>query len=287
MKIILLTRFHSQNAVSGFMSRLLSEAVALGHVLQLINPDEVVLQFGGQPGVPGGAFPIQFPVLWQGSAFPEADLVIPLCRWNDTHTWQVAETLQAVGRRVVLHNKIPLGDNVTMARLMARWGLPIPRSWVLAQPVQAAIVLPELKFPCLMRSRYGGAGRKLIVAQHSGEVFGYAEQLCRGGQSVMIQDLPEPLGEDIRALVIGEVVAVAVRRIAPEGFVRPRENGNSRVNVVELTPKETELMAGAARMYGGTFCAVSLLRTQQGPVLLEVSRAPVLAEMEMASKLNL
>lgn len=280
MKIIFLTRFHSHHTQSGFMTRMAEEAVARGHELKIINPAEVVLRFGGtvEPS---------FPVSHNGGSFPEADLVLPSARWDDTHTWQIVEALQSWGRNVATHNRVPLGDHVTMMRLFSRRGIPAPRTWVLSQAEQVGIILPELVFPCLMRSRYGGSGRKLIVVEHSGEAFTHAQQLSISGQPFVMQDLPQPLGEDIRILVVGEKIEAAIHRTAPEGFVRPRESGNRHVSRVELTGDEMRVALAAAQLYGGPFCTVSLLRSQTGPVLLEVARAPTLEEMENATGQNL
>lgn len=280
MKIIFLTRFHSHHAQSGFMARLAEEAMARGHELLIVNPAEVVLHFSGT------AAP-SFPVSWNGEPFPDADLILPSARWDDSHTWQIVETLQSWGKNVATHNRVPLGDHVTMMRLFARRGIPAPRTWVLSQAEQVGIILSELTFPCLMRSRYGGSGRKLIVVQHSGEAFTHAQQLSISGQPFVLQDLPQPLGEDIRILVVGEGIAAAIHRTAPDGFVRPREAGNRHITRIELTPEETKVAISAAQLYGAPFCTVSLLRTAAGPMLLEVARAPTLDEMEGATGHNL
>jgi ribosomal protein S6--L-glutamate ligase len=280
MHIILLTRFHSNHSNSAFTSRLAEESVKAGHQLTIINPAEVVLKFMGSRAS-------DFPVFYNNKPFPEADLILPSARWDDTHNWQVAETLQAWQRPVVLHNRVPLGDHVTMARLYARRQIPSPRTWVLSQPMQLAIVLPEIRFPCIMRSRYGGAGRRLAVVQHSGEIYSLAEQLSNIGQPFMIQDLPEPVGEDIRVLVIGDKIGAAIHRRGPEGFVRPRESGNTHVYEAELTDEERKIVLAAAELYGAPFCTVSIVRTDKGSLLLEVARAPTLDEMEGATKHNL
>lgn len=280
MHIILLTRFHSHHSNSAFTNRLVEEAVKAGHKLTIINPADVVLKFTGSRAS-------DFPVFYNGQPFPEADLILPSARWDDAHSWQVAETLQAWQRPAVLHNRVPLGDHVTMARLYARRQIPAPRTWVLSQPMQLAIVLPEIRFPCIMRSRYGGAGRRLAVVQHSGEAYSLAEQLSNIGQPFMIQDLPEPIGQDIRTLVVGERIAAAVHRRGPEGYVRPRESGNSHIYEAQLSPEESKVVLAASELYGAPFCTVSIVRTEQGPLLLEVARAPTLDELEEATHKNL
>ncbi len=278
MKLVFLTRFHSQNGMGGqhaLKQRLVDAALAHGHELQIINPAEVVLDFNSSHGA--------IPVRWRGQPYPTVDLTLPMARWDDQHIWQVVDTLQSWGQPIAAHQRLPLGDHVTMARLLARRNIPAPRSWVLGSAEQIRVIMNELVFPVLMRSRYGGTGRKVAVVQHSGEAYSFAAQLAAGGQSFLVQDLPFPLGEDIRALVIGNRVEVALHRTAPLGFVRPKEDGNPKATLTKLSDAETELALAAAKLYGAPFCAVNLLRTAQGPQLLELSRVPTLNELERTS----
>lgn len=277
MKLVFLTRFHSQQGQHGqhaLGQRLIQAALAKGHELQIINPADILLEFGERNG--------NFPVRWRGQVYPRVDLTLPMARWDDSHTWQVAETLQNWGHPISLHQRLPLGDHITMARLLARRNIAAPRSWVLSQADQIGMIIPILEFPILMRSRYGGTGRRVVVVQHTGEAYNHADYLAKGGQPFLVQDLPQPLGQDVRVLIVGNRVAAALQRQAPPGFVRPREDGNHRVTTTTLTEAEENLALAAARMYGAPFCAVSLLRSGRGPLLLEVSRVPTLAEFEHA-----
>ncbi len=278
MKLVFLTRFHSQHGAheaNPLGQRLVQAALAQGHELQIINPADVVLEFASR-----GA---EFPVKWRGQAYPRVDLTLPMARWDDTHSWQIAETLHSWGHAIALHQRLPLGDNITMARLLARRNIPSPRSWVLSSPDQLGIIIPELHFPVLMRSRYGGSGRKVAVVAHSGEAYSHAHQLAVGGQPFLVQDLPQPLGEDLRILIVGNRVVASVQRQAPAGFVRPKEDGNARVTPTKLSAAEEALALNIFRMYGAPFCAINLLRTPQGPMFLDVSRVPTLTELEMAT----
>lgn len=288
MRFIILTRFHSQHTQGEFVLRMATAAAEMGHSLSIVNPADIILDFSRAPApMPGSASLPHSPVRWRELPFPAADLILPIARWDDEYTWQIVETLRAWGQPVYPHNRIPLGDSITMARLFARRGIPAPRSWVLSAADHMTVILPEITFPCIIRSRHGGRGRNLHIAQHSGEALELAYKYANVGQPFLVQDLPQPWGEDLRVLIIGNKVAAAVHRTAPTGFVRPREAGNLKSTPVELTEAETRLAIQAADIYNAPFCAVSILRAQHGPLLLEVARAPVLSEIESATGLNL
>jgi glutathione synthase/RimK-type ligase-like ATP-grasp enzyme len=75
----------------------------------------------------------------------------------------------------------------------------------------------------------------------------------------------------------------ALARTAPAGFVRPKEAGNTDVRTTTLNAEEERVALAAARLYGASFCAVSLLRTNEGPLMMELSRVPTLIEFESAT----
>jgi glutathione synthase/RimK-type ligase-like ATP-grasp enzyme len=289
MRFIILTRFHSQHAQGEFVIRLAAAANELGHSFNIINPADIYMDFsrGIMPQAGGSSSLPDCPVRWKELQFPASDLVLPIARWDDDYTWQIVETLRAWGQPVFPNNRIPLGDSVTMARLFTRRGIPTPRTWVLTQADQFTVIQPELSFPCLLRSRHGGSGRQFSIAQHSGEGMELATKFSQAGQPFVVQDLPQPWGEDVRILMVGSRVMASVLRRAPVGFVRPRESGNLGASLVELTDEEVLLAQQAAAIYSAPFCTVSILRTPTGPLMLEVSRAPVLSEMEAVTGLNL
>lgn len=280
MHLVLLTRFHSRHVDSAFVRRLMEEADRLGHTLLVINPQDVTLEFSNNNGL--------LPIKWRGSPFPPADIILPVARWDDSATWQIAEALKAWHQPILMDGlRVPMGDHVTVARMMARYAIPAPRSWVLNHPKQLEMVMADITFPCLLRSRFGGSGRRLLVIQHSGEAMAAAREISKEFESFVVQELPPPQGVDVRVLVAGNKVLAAVERIAPPGFVRPRETGNTIVTATALSPREEEIALKTAEMYGVSFCAINLLRTAEGPLMLEVSTAPTLSEMEQATRQNL
>lgn len=282
MHICLLTRFHSRHQGGSFLARLATAAQDQGHTVAMINPGDCAIKFietGGNT----------CPVLWNGQSFPQADLILPYARSNDTFTWQLAETLRSWGQPVATHTHVPLSDSVTMARLFARRNISTPRSWVLDSEAQFTVILPELTFPCVIRSRTGGRGRQVTMANHTGEAYDMVRRFCQAGQPFLVQELPQPWGQDVRVMVVGNRIVAAVRRQALEGFSRPRETANRQVEEVTLTEMEQRVALTAAQIYGAPFCAVSLLRPATGgdPLLLEVSCAPLLEEVEQVTHIDI
>ncbi len=281
MRFCLLTRFHSHHSNSSFVRRLQAEAEAAGHEFILLNPADLALTFGGD------AKPSDCPVYMKGEPIPDFDLIHYALRWDDEHTWNVVEALRDYGRPVLPLQRIPLGDSITMARLFSRAGVRTPRTWVLGDGAQLPIILPELSFPCLFRVRKGQQGRRLYQANHAGEAVQIADSLSHDGHSFMVQDITPPTGVDVRVFMAGSKVIAAVERVAPMSYIRPGEENNLKVAPTHLTPAEVKLVQTAMRIYNAPYAAVSFLRREAGdPVLLEVSRAPTLTEVETVTGIN-
>ena len=277
MRFCLLTRFHTNHGQSAFAKRLVDEAAAMGHSFELVNPVEISVQYSSLEGA----------VQWQGKPFPAFDLVHYALRWDDDHTWGVVETLRGLGYTVIPPHRIPMGDSITMTRLFARNNIATPRTWVFNSVEQLAIVLGELPFPCLFRVRRGSQGRRVFIAEHTGEAMQLAQTLSSNGYPFMVQEILAPTGTDIRAFVVGNTVAAAIERMAPPGYIWPREDGNARATAVQLTAAEQSLVTSAAKVYNAPYAAVSLVRREgHPPALLELSRAPTLGEVERTTGVN-
>ena len=277
MQIALLTRFQNAGDGSSFVTRLDEESQRLGHQFVFLNPREVAVSLHGQnPQIFNGKTPLHVP-----------DVFHYALRWDDQHGFEIVSAFESFNTCKVLPSvRAPLGDSITMARLFTREGLTPPKAWVLADPSQISLMQNELTYPCLIKVRRGAQGRQAYVAQHVGEVERVAEKLALEGYSFMLQPVVGPVGEDVRAFVLGDAVAAAVSRTAPEGYLRPLEEGNSRITPTTLSEYERQTVCKIAKLYGAAYAAVDFVRTENGPSLVEVVRTPSFEETEQTTQIN-
>lgn len=279
MDICLLTSFHSFHSRSSFIHRLAEEGQKLGARLHLVNPTEVTLESNSGKTT----------VLYQGRPLPKYHLTHYALRWDDDHTWSIVEELNAQHYITLPVQRMPLGDSITMARLFAKHGIKTPRTWVLAQAGQVPLIMQDLSFPCMFRVRRGQKGRSVYKVHHMGEALSLAEQLSRNKLGLVVQELLEPTGVDTRAVVVGGKIIAAVDRKAANDYLRPAEDRNAEAIPTTLTKEESTLVLAAAHLYQAPYAAVNFLRRGVGhpPMLLDVSRAPALSEVEAATRQNI
>jgi ribosomal protein S6--L-glutamate ligase len=106
-------------------------------------------------------------------------------------------------------------------------------------------------------------------------------------QNVLIQRfVKESKGRDIRALVVGDRVVAAMRRVARGDEFRSNLHRGGRVEAVELDPEYEQTAVRSAQIMGLRVAGVDMLEGKRGPLVMEVNSSPGLEGIETATKLD-
>ena len=102
--------------------------------------------------------------------------------------------------------------------------------------------------------------------------------------NILVQEfIKEADSTDIRALVIGDKVVAAMKRQGPPGEFRSNLHRGGLGEKVRITPQERSAAVRAARTLGLNVCGVDLLRSKNGPLVLEVNSSPGIEGLEKAT----
>lgn len=105
--------------------------------------------------------------------------------------------------------------------------------------------------------------------------------------NILVQEfIKEAGGADIRAFVVGGRVVAAMSRQAPPGEFRSNLHRGGVAEKVKLSPEERSTATRAARTLGLNVAGVDLLRSNHGPVVIEVNSSPGLEGIERATGLD-
>ena len=99
-----------------------------------------------------------------------------------------------------------------------------------------------------------------------------------------IFDLKDANGADIRCFVIGDKVVASMMRQAKEGEFRSNIHRGGSASLIRITPEERSTAVRAAKTMGLNVCGVDILRSNHGPVVMEVNSSPGLEGIEKATK---
>jgi len=95
--------------------------------------------------------------------------------------------------------------------------------------------------------------------------------------------IQEAGGADIRCFVIGDKVVAAMKRQAKEGEFRSNLHRGGNASLIRITPEERSTAVRAARIMGLNVAGVDVLRSNHGPLVMEVNSSPGLEGIEAAT----
>ena len=95
--------------------------------------------------------------------------------------------------------------------------------------------------------------------------------------------IKEAGGADIRCFVVGGKVVAAMKRQGKEGEFRSNLHRGGSATLERLTPLERATAVRAAKIMGLNVCGVDLLRSDRGPLVMEVNSSPGLEGIEKTS----
>jgi len=153
-------------------------------------------------------------------------------------------------------------------------------------------VLPAIRrvggAPVIIKLLEGTQGIGVMLAPDAKTAEAMLETLQSARQNVLLQKfVAESKGRDIRALVVGDQVVAAIRRVAQGDEFRSNVHRGGTAEPVELTEEYERVAVQAAQIMGLRFAGVDLLEGNDGPLILEVNSSPGLEGIETATELDI
>jgi ribosomal protein S6--L-glutamate ligase len=130
----------------------------------------------------------------------------------------------------------------------------------------------------------GTQGIGVVLAETQKAAESVVEAFFGLRANIMIQEfIKEAGGSDIRCFVIGDRVVAAMMRHAKEGEFRSNLHRGGTASLIKITPEERSTAVRAARIMGLNVAGVDILRSNHGPVVMEVNSSPGLEGIEGAT----
>jgi ribosomal protein S6--L-glutamate ligase len=141
--------------------------------------------------------------------------------------------------------------------------------------------------PVVIKLLEGTQGIGVILAPQVKVAEAIIETLHSTKQNVLIQKfIAESRGRDIRALVVGDRVVAAMRRVADGDEFRSNVHRGGRVEPVTLDPVYEQTAVRSAQIMGLRVAGVDMLESDEGPLVMEVNSSPGLQGIEAATNLD-
>ena len=201
----------------------------------------------------------------------------------------------AVLRQFEMMNVFPLNESVALTRsrdklrsaqLLARKGIGMPITGFAHNPDDIDDLLKIVNgAPLVIKLLEGTQGIGVVLAETQKAAESVVQAFMGLKANIMVQEfIKEAGGADIRCLVVGGKVVASMKRQGPEGEFRSNLHRGGNASLIRLTPEERSTAVRAAQIMGLEVCGVDLLRSNHGPVVMEVNSSPGLEGIEGASK---
>ena len=142
--------------------------------------------------------------------------------------------------------------------------------------------------PHVIKLNEGTQGQGVLLAEKRSASQGMIEAFRGLYANFVVQEfIGEAGGGDLRCFVVGNRIAAAMHRQAPEGDFRANLHRGGSAAPVTLSTQETEVALRAAAIMGLGVAGVDLLRSRRGPLVLEVNSSPGLEGIEEATGIDI
>jgi ribosomal protein S6--L-glutamate ligase len=176
-------------------------------------------------------------------------------------------------------------DKLRAAQLLSRKGIGLPITGFANKPDDINDLIKMVGgAPLVIKLLQGTQGIGVVLAETKKAAETVIESFLGLNISVLVQEfIGEAGGSDIRCFVIGDKVVAAMKRQGAEGEFRSNIHRGGSASLVRITPEERSTAVRAAKTMGLNVCGVDILRSNHGPVVMEVNSSPGLEGIENAT----
>jgi ribosomal protein S6--L-glutamate ligase len=274
MKIAMLAR----NPKLYSHQRMVEAAEQRGHTLDILNTLRCTVNIASHRPT----------VTYNGETLTGYDAVIPRIGASITNYGL------AVLRQFEMSGVWPLNESVAIGRsrdklrsmqILAKYGLGLPLTAYANDPKQAEEIIKAVNGPpVVIKLLEGTQGIGVILADTLKGASSIIEAFRGANVNILVQEfIKEAGGADIRCLVVGGKVVAAMKRQGAEGEFRSNLHRGGTAQLIKITPEERSTAVRAAKHMGLNVCGVDLLRSNHGPVIMEVNSSPGLEGIETAT----
>jgi ribosomal protein S6--L-glutamate ligase len=249
--------------------RLKEEAKKRGHTVRIVNYAKCYITVEKSHPV----------VRYNGEELKDFDVIIP----------RIAQSYTKYGTAIVrqfemqgiytIASSIAINrsrDKLRGYQLLARAGTDIPKT-LFARETAAFDDLIEQAggTPLIIKVAKGTHGNGVVLAETAKAAKAVMQAFYVEGVSFVVQEfVKESAGTDIRAFVVGNKVVASYKRQSLDDDFRSNLHQGGEGTVVKLTEEERHTAVKAARAMGLPVCGVDMMRSDRGPLVLEVNSSP-------------
>jgi ribosomal protein S6--L-glutamate ligase len=170
-------------------------------------------------------------------------------------------------------------DKLRSLQLLSRAGVGIPKTVFARAPGDISDLIDKVGgTPVIIKLARGTHGAGVVLAESKKAAKSVLQAFYlsdEDGTNILLQEyIKESAGTDIRAFVVGGKVVASMQRRSLDDDFRSNIHLGGEAKAIKLTDEERKVAIKAAKAMGLSICGVDMMRSDHGPMVLEVNSSP-------------
>lgn len=169
-------------------------------------------------------------------------------------------------------------DKLRSQQILTKAGVDTPKTLVSRNTADIDDLLEQIGLPVIIKLATGTHGNGVVLADTKKAAKSALQAFYlynEDGTNILLQEyVKESAGTDIRAFVVGSQVVASMRRKSLNDDFRSNLHKGGEGTSIKLTPEERRIAVRAAKAMGLHIAGVDLMRSNRGPLVLEVNASP-------------
>lgn len=177
-------------------------------------------------------------------------------------------------------------DKLYSSQLFSQNGIHIPITGFAKSPLDTTDLINMVNgAPLIIKLLEGTQGKGVVLAENTKAAESVINAFKSLQANILVQEfIKEAGGKDIRCFVIDGKVVASIQRQAARGEFRANLHLGGTASIIKITKEEKKLAVKAAKVLGMQIAGVDIIRSNRGPLVLEVNSSPGLEGIEKATK---
>jgi ribosomal protein S6--L-glutamate ligase len=179
-------------------------------------------------------------------------------------------------------------DKLVVQQLLTNAGIPMPNTYFPAEESDPDVWnFKPGDYPMIVKMLHGNRGAGVILAESQAALKSVLDAFLKLKEPVIVQEfIREAKGRDIRAFVVNGEIVAAMERCAKSNDFRSNLHQGGHAVPIELSDLEKDLILRTAKICELDVTGIDLLRSEKGPLILEVNGSPGLEGIETVTGID-
>jgi ribosomal protein S6--L-glutamate ligase len=257
--------------------RLKEAAVARGHVVHIVDYTRCYMNITShKPQVLLAGTPLHFDAI-----IPRIGASMTFYGTAVVRQFEMMKTFSGNESQAIARSR----DKLRALQLLSAEGIGLPVTGFARSTQDIGGVIDLVGgAPLIVKLLEGTQGVGVVLAETDKAAESVVSAFRQLDANILVQEfIKEANATDIRAFVVEGKVVASMMRKGPEGEFRSNLHRGGTASSIKLTPEERSTAVRSAKILGLRVAGVDMLRSNHGPVVMEVNSSPGLEGIEAAS----